>query len=171
MAAFPLQAQTAPGAGVPHTPAPDAFGKLVGTARLTVFGFDVYTARLWSAPGLRRANWDEHAFALELAYLRDFEGASIAQRSLKEMQRVGDFTEGQGRQWLARMTALFPDVRKGDRITGIHQPGAGVSFLLNDRPLGEIRDAQFARAFMGIWLSPKTSEPAMRDKLLAEVAP
>jgi hypothetical protein len=31
---------------------------------------------------------------------------------------------------------------------------------------GDIRDAEFARLFFGIWLSPRSSEPAMRQALL-----
>ena len=34
-----------------------------------------------------------------------------------------------------------------------------------------LSQADFARVFMGIWLSPKTSEPAMREQLLAGAAP
>jgi hypothetical protein len=40
------------------------------------------------------------------------------------------------------------------------------AFLLNGRPLGEVRDPDFARVFFGIWLSPRTSEPALREALL-----
>ena len=86
------------------------------------------------------------------------------------MQGVEAFTAEQGRRWLAEMTRLFPDVKKGDRLTGVYQPGAGVAFLYNDRPAGEVRDPDFARVFMGIWLSPRTSEPAMRTQLLAGAA-
>ena len=38
---------------------------------------------------------------------------------------------------------------------------------MNGKPTGEIRDAEFARLFFGIWLSPKTSEPELRAALLA----
>jgi hypothetical protein len=136
-----------------------------------VLGFQVYDARLWTAPGFSADDYAAHAFALELAYLRDFDGEDIAKRSLKEMRGIGAFSAEQGARWLARMKELFPDVKKGDRLTGLYQPGAGVSFLHNDRPAGEVRDADFARLFMGIWLSPRTSEPAMRDRLLAGAAP
>jgi hypothetical protein len=147
-----------------------ASATLTGTARLSVFGFQVYDARLWTSAGFTRDSYASHPFALELAYLRDFEGAEIAKRSLKEMQGVEAFTAEQGRQWLAEMTRLFPNVKKGDRLTGIYRPGTGVAFLYNDRPTGEVRDADFARVFMGIWLSPRTSEPAMRERLLAGAA-
>jgi hypothetical protein len=38
--------------------------------------------------------------------------------------------------------------------------------MLNDKPIGNIDDAEFARAFFAIWLDPKTSEPSLRKQLL-----
>jgi len=46
-----------------------------------------------------------------------------------------------------------------------------VRFLLNGKPYGEVRDPEFAPLFFGIWLSPATSEPALRQSLLAQVQP
>ena len=66
------------------------------------------------------------------------------------------------------MTRLFPDVRRGDRLTGVHLPAVGLRLLHNDQAVGEIRDPDFARAFMSIWLSPRTSEPQLRRQLLAD---
>ena len=64
------------------------------------------------------------------------------------------------------MLRVFPDVRKGDRLLGLQRPGEAAVFWLNGRLRGEIRDAEFARRFFGIWLSPQTSEPALRRALL-----
>ena len=142
--------------------------RLSGQARLTFLGFEVYDASLWVTPGFAQDRFAQHSFALELRYLRDFEGSAIAQRSLREMQRVENVSAEQGERWLASMTRLFPDVRRGDRLTGVHLPAQGLRLLHNDQPLGEIRDPDFARAFMGIWLSPRTSEPQLRRQLLAD---
>ena len=57
-------------------------------------------------------------------------------------------------------------MKAGDRITGVYKPGEGMRFFFNARPAGEIRDAEFARLFVGIWLSPRTSEPSLRRALL-----
>jgi len=64
------------------------------------------------------------------------------------------------------MTALFPDVRDRDRLTGVQLPGQGARFFFNGTLRGELADAEFARLFFGIWLSPRTSEPALRAALL-----
>jgi len=36
--------------------------------------------------------------------------------------------------------------------------------------VGEVKDAEFARRFFGIWLAPSTSEPALRQTLLGGAA-
>jgi len=139
---------------------------LLGQATMRVWGFDVYQASLWVAPGFDAANYTQHPFALELSYLRDFAGADIAKRSLSEMRRQGPIDSAVEARWEAQMRAVFPNVKARDRITGIHQPGFGAVFLGNGRPLGDIRDPAFAKAFFGIWLSPQTSEPRLRTALL-----
>jgi hypothetical protein len=66
------------------------------------------------------------------------------------------------------MQRLFPDVRKGDRLTGVNVPGRGAKFFHNGAAIGEIAEPGFARAFFGIWLDPKTSRPDFRKLLLGE---
>lgn len=140
---------------------------LAGQATLRFWGFEVYQASLWVEPGFRAAQYAQNAFALELRYLREFNGADIAQRSIREMRRQGPMDAAQEARWEAQMRAVFPDVKAGDRITGIHQAGVGAVFLRNGRPLGTIADPAFAKTFFGIWLSEQTSEPAMRSALIS----
>lgn len=141
---------------------------LSGQAKMTVWGFDVYQATLWVAPGFAQSRYEQSRFALELSYLRDFKGADIARRSIAEMRRQAPLTAAQEADWESQMRALFPDVKAGDRITGVHQPGTGAVFWSNGRVLGEVRDPAFAKQFFGIWLSPQTSEPQLRRALLAQ---
>lgn len=144
---------------------------LAGQAKMSFWGFDVYQASLWVAPGFSAATYADHAFALELSYLRSFSGADIAKRSLTEMARQAPIRGDQGQRWGDQMRALFPDVKSGDRLTGIHRPGLGARFLLNGQLRGEIADPEFARLFFGIWLSPQTSEPNLRLALLQQLTP
>jgi Chalcone isomerase-like len=138
----------------------------VGAARLTVWGFQVYDARLWAPTDFTADDYERSNFALEITYLRSFDSGVIADRSLKEMRGIGSMTEQQSVQWLAKMRKVFPSIAKGDRLVGLHKPGEGASFSLNGKPAGDIRDAEFARLFFGIWLSPQTSAPQMRRELL-----
>lgn len=73
--------------------------------------------------------------------------------------------------WERQLRDAIPDVKPGDRITGVHRPGQGASFLVNGKPYKAILDAEFARLFFGIWLADATSEPAMRRELLSLVKP
>lgn len=144
---------------------------LAGQAKLTFWGFEVYQASLWVAPGFTAKAYADHGFALELSYLRDFAGADIAKRSLAEMARQASISDAQALRWGEQMRTLFPDVKAGERLTGIHLPGVGARFVFNGQPLGDIADAEFARLFFGIWLSPQTSEPKLRLALLQQLAP
>jgi Chalcone isomerase-like len=143
-----------------------AGAQVVGQGRLSFFGLQVYDARLWVLPGFDASRFDGHPFALELRYLRTLKGRLIAERSLKEMRALPGFDDRYAADWLSQMTALFPDVQSGDTLAGIHAPGEGARFDLNGTPRGHVPTALFARLFFGIWLSPQTSEPALRQALL-----
>lgn len=147
---------------------PDA--TLGGNSRLTYLGFKVYDASLWVAPAFSVTDFERHAFALELSYLRNFTGASIAQRSVVEMRRQEGVSEADLARWKQKMLGVFPNVRKGDRLTGLHRPGTGAIFLLNGQPLATIADEEFSRRFFGIWLSEQTSDTRLRKALVARLA-
>ena len=168
-------AQTPAAAATPSAVAADARAEFkallpqaqrLGQSRLTVWGFKIYDAQLWAAPGFNADRYASQPLALELAYLRDFDAVDIAERSIKEMRRSATITDTQARQWSLDMQRVFPDVKAGDRIMGVHRPGVGASFWVNGKVGGEILDAEFSKLFFGIWLSPKTSEPAMRTALV-----
>lgn len=142
----------------------------LGQARLRVWGFQVYDATLYARAGFDPQRFGDQRFALELAYLRAFEGADIAQRSIDEMRGLATIDDTTAARWLQAMQRLFPDVKSGDRITGVHVPGSGARFYLNGRLLGAVEDDAFSRLFFGIWLSPRTSQPAMRETLLQALA-
>jgi hypothetical protein len=162
----PAVARTAP--QEVHADLPNA--TLGGDVRFTFLGFSVYDASLWVMPGFSAQDYDRHAFALSLTYLRDFTGEAIAKRSAAEMRRQPGVTEPQLDAWNRRMREVFPDVRKGDRLTGIHRPGEGARFHLNGQPAGAIADADFSRRFFGIWLSAQSSDARLRDALAAQPA-
>lgn len=175
LGAASLQAQSPPASPNAEFKRPEvsALSGVVPTApvRLHVWGFEVYDARLWTPVTFRHSQYAQHAFALELQYLRRLEGAAIASRSIDEMRRVGSFTEAQAQNWQTAMRALFPNVGPGERITGVNLPGVGAEFWVNGRRAGAVNDSDFARLFFGIWLNERTSEPKMRAQLLQGLQP
>ena len=155
------------------TPAPPPYlaadlpqARLQGSGRLRFMGLRIYDIRLWTGPSPVGTEWAGVPLALELEYARKLGGAQIAERSLVEMQRLAEPPADTAERWLVAMKKLFPDVREGDRITGLNLPGQGARFFHNGTLRGEVPDTEFARLFFGIWLSPRTSEPALRKALL-----
>ena len=140
---------------------------LLGQGQMRFLGLRIYDARLWVGPQFKAADFGDYPLALELSYHRAFKGAAIAQRSIDEIERQGELTPAQAQRWLKVLTALLPDVQSGDRLTGLYQPGQGMRFWRGEQPLGATDDAELARRFFAIWLSPRTSEPVLRSALLA----
>ena len=148
--------------------APDLPGaRVAGQGKFTWFGMKIYDASLWVgeagyAPGA--------PFALELRYARALSGVRIAEASADQMEKTGGATAAQRALWVDKMRAIFPDVKEGSRITGVFLPGGAVRFHLDDMVLGTISEPGFAQAFAGIWLSPRTTAPQLREALLKEAA-
>jgi hypothetical protein len=145
--------------------------RLLGQHRLTYWGFDVYDASLWASAPFAAQDWAKQMLVIDLRYLRDFKGTDLAQRSIDEMQGQRPLSAAQLQSWTATLQALMPNVRAGEHITGIYSPDKGMQLLHQDRPLGELRDAEFAQRFLGIWLATETSQRQLRQKLLAGAQP
>lgn len=161
-------AQSPPPVGGPAEVAAEITGaRLLGSGTLRFMGLRIYDGRLWVGAAVPGSDWQTTPFALELQYQRNLKGELIAERSLTEMRRQGEIDAVSAERWLGNMKQLFPDVQPGHRITGVNLPGVGARFFVNGQLRGEVREADFARMFFGIWLSPRTSEPAMREQLLA----
>ena len=162
------------GAVAQEAAAPPAFvhqalpgATLWGQGQMRFFGLRIYDARLWAGPQFEAADFGAYPLALELTYDRAFTGAAIAQRSIEEIERQGDLAPPQAQRWLKALAAVLPDVQPGERLTGLYQPGLGMRLWHGQQALGAIDDAELARRFFGIWLSPRTSEPGLRSALLA----
>ena len=140
---------------------------LIGKGMLRVFGFRVYEARLFAGPNWSiKEGWDKQSFALELIYARSVSGKAISQSSRDELARLKSGDESKRASWATGMDSLFVDVKEGDRIVGIYKPNQATKFLLNDKPLGSIQDAEFGPAFFGIWLNEGTKDKDLRSALL-----
>jgi hypothetical protein len=135
----------------------------VGAGSMRWFGFHLYDARLWVRGEQPDAG---RPFVLALRYARDFKGRGIAQSSFDEIERLGYGTADVRARWRAEMERVFPDVDAGHELAGLNVPGRGVRFYLDGRPIGEIADVAFARAFFAIWLDPRTRAQSLRTALL-----
>jgi Chalcone isomerase-like len=169
--ALALAMTSARGSAVDAPPLPPRVMELVpnlkvqGGGELSFFGISVYDGYYWSPT---RGWTHDGPFVLDLHYHRALDGEKIAERSVSEISKLRYGTAEQRARWGEEMKRLFPDVRKGDRITGVNLPGGVVRYFHNGKAIGEIADPGFSRAFFGIWLDPKTSELDFRQQLLGE---
>lgn len=142
---------------------PDARWSRIGEARLRKYLFHIYDAELWStAP-----RWSPDApFALAITYARSIDSTQLVARTQAELEQMGEWDAGAEERWRGELTRAFPDVRPGDRLVGVRLPGEPLRFYLNGAFYSEIHEPRLARAFFGLWLDPRTSEPEMRRRLL-----
>jgi hypothetical protein len=136
-----------------------------GSGEFRRFGFLIYEATLWAGGDDPR----EPPLALKLTYKRNIAGRDIAEASLREMRNLGVSDAARLKAWGEQLSSIFPDVRTGDSILGLHL-SQGARFFHNNRDRGAIEDPAFARAFFAIWLDARTSAPELRAALLKRPA-
>lgn len=143
---------------------------LIGQGKYTYWGFDVYNASLWSSEAtIHPEQWVNQPIALELQYLRDFNGVDIAKRSIDEMHTQDPLVKSKADIWLETLEKIFPNISKGQTLVGIYIPKVGAKILYENALIGEINDPELVKRFFDIWLSPKTSAPTLRKKLFSEM--
>ncbi|GAB4528525.1 MAG: hypothetical protein Tsb0019_30490 [Roseibium sp.] len=137
--------------------------ELVGKGRMTFLGFNVFDAELYAPGGAYRSS---SPFALKLTYLRNFRAGQITESSIKEIRRQGGVSEGQLASWERQMRSIFPNVAKGQSITGVRTAAGSTLFYSGNRKLGEIADPVFTKRFFDIWLGNRTRDPGLRAQLV-----
>lgn len=135
--------------------------RLQGEGRMTYFGFELYDARLYQDP-----KKPGEVFALDIQYLRNFKGQALADRTITEMKQL-NVSAKQREVWGQELSRIFPDILPGQTLTALHIPSQGTIFLHNQQKIAQIPGSDFAKAFFGIWLDPRTSAPQLRSKLIA----
>lgn len=150
-------------ARLPPPPAAQPW-QLQGSGEMRWFGFVIYGAKLWRSGETWR---NDTPYALELTYRRNISAEQLVETSIEEIARLGEKDEQRLRQWRAALAQVFPAVREGDSIVGVHEPGRGARFFHNGRQTGRVDDAALAAAFFAIWLDPRTKAPDLRARLLA----
>jgi hypothetical protein len=149
------------------TPTPWA---LMGGGALRFFGFKAYDAHLWIGAASANPLLSKTAFALEIDYTASIKADEIVNVSLVEMARLRSLSEAQVKAWTADLKKAFPDVKSGDKLTGVQLPKQGTRFFFNSRLTSEINDPDFGDAFFAIWLDAKAKRLDLRRALLGQTA-
>ncbi|MER2518701.1 MAG: chalcone isomerase family protein [Candidatus Accumulibacter phosphatis] len=140
-----------------------------GSGEMSWFGIALYRATLWVDAGPTAVAIADAPSALQLDYRRDIPRARLVESSVDEMRRLGA-SEAQLQRWQSELQRIFPDVKEGETIVGVHYPGQGAVFFHRGRLSGEVADADFARLFFAIWLDERSRSPDLRAALLTRPA-
>jgi hypothetical protein len=136
-----------------------------GSAKMRWFGLPIYDITLFSA----RPKFDEALpYALFIRYARTISSEQLADTSIDQMRKLGFSDEASLKRWRAQLKSVFPSVKPGETILGVHEPGLRARFFHQGRNVGVLEDAMLARAFFAIWMDEKTSEPGLRAELLGQ---
>ena len=133
----------------------------VGEGVFKRLGWSIDTARLWAPGGVYAPG---KPFALSLTYEFDIAQSRIVQASIEEMERLGAPVADRP-EWREALLAVIRDVGKSQSLAGVYIPGQGALFYHDDVQTGRL-DEELAQHFFGIWLDPRTSDPALRTALL-----
>lgn len=141
--------------------------KLVGQGEYQRLFWKIYLARLYARDGIYKP---DHAFALQLEYQRDLKADDIVEMSIGLIEDQGVSDLNKLAHWQTQLAAIIPDIRKGDQLTGI-QLNEKSFFYLDDKPIGEITDAELSQYFFDIWLGENTTAPELRKTLIGQRSP
>jgi len=72
------------------------------------------------------------------------------------------------RERLEQFNALFPTVRRGDRIEIDLLPGKGTAVRVNGKEVGSVAGEDFSRALLKVWLGPKPADKGLKKGLLGK---
>jgi hypothetical protein len=134
-----------------------------GTGDLSRLFIVAYDASLWTDAD----TWSYRApFALSLRYQMGFTRDELTDRTISEMVGQGEVPAHDQAAYRAFFAKAYTDVKKGDRFTAVFVPPATMRLYHNGALTGQREDAVFAKRFFDIWLSEKTTEPALRRGLL-----
>ncbi|MET4696008.1 chalcone isomerase family protein [Endozoicomonas lisbonensis] len=134
----------------------------VGQGKLTWGFWTIYDSELRTPTGHYAA--DQKQLALLITYRRDIDREALLKATSDQWQHLG-ISDDRRVLWLAELERIWPDVSKGDQLTFVLS-GSGGLFFLAGKQLGSPIEADFSRAFINIWLSPKTAYPKLRLQLL-----
>lgn len=137
----------------------------VGEARFSVFFWDIYDSKLYTKTGSYSTKTPPNDIILfEITYLRDIRKNDLIEKTIEQWQHL-NINKSIYQPYLPELSTIWPDIKKGDSLAlYIHHNQS--QFFFNGNAIGAIEDPSFHQNFIDIWLSPKTSQPKLREKLI-----
>ena len=104
---------------------------------------------------------------LEIHYFQPIKTGDFARSTEVWIRKnVDEKTYESLRERVARINALYEDVRPGDTYSLTYKAGRGTELALNGTPKGVIEGVDFAAAMFSIWIGPHPLNESLRSALL-----
>jgi len=131
--------------------------QLTGEASYHMLGIHLFNAEAYAAGG--DFSW-ERPFALTLTYERAARQSTLLNRSISEMTQRGAGNAQALAPLRAQLARCFPDITRGDRVTGVSTGADTATFYYNGAERCDVRWPNFRRHFFGIWLAGRDGTAA-----------
>jgi hypothetical protein len=140
----------------------------LGMRQATVFKVDVYVGALY----LTKPSTDAKAildsgspYAVVMQFVRNVGAKDIAKGWSEGFDRNDHDQLPALSARIATLTSWMSDIKTGQRLQFVSKPGAGLEVNVNGTVKGLISGADFARAFLSIWLATP-SNPEIKVGML-----
>lgn len=138
--------------------------KEVGKAKFSVLFWDIYNSSLYTKSGNYIHQYPPELILFKIEYLKDITSDDLLKRTVQQWQHL-EVPESQYAQYLPKLKSIWPNISVGDSLTLFVKKGVSI-FYFNNMQVGVIHEHEFSKLFLDIWLSPKTSQEKLREKLL-----
>lgn len=141
-------------------------------AEFRYYGFRVYSVGLYSESSKEDIkSWinekkEPQSLDFTLHYERDFSAEDFIESGTEVIKENKTVSLSEINEGLTKINSLYKPVKAGDRYTIRFKKGEGITLLLNNLALGTIPGEEFARAYLGIWLSKYSLSERFTKKLL-----
>jgi len=137
----------------------------MGVREATVFNVNVYVAGLYLPGRTRDASQvlrTDQPTRLVMSFVREVERNDIVDAFRAGFRASSGATQAQ----IQRLVGFLPAAQEGTVLTFTYVPGTGLSVRVGNRVRGTIEGAEFAHAFLGIWLGSSPPNSGLKSGLL-----
>jgi hypothetical protein len=136
----------------------------IGKASFSFLVWDIYNSQLATSTGKYPPATQSDTLIYTINYQRDISSKELVERTIEQWNHL-KISKDIYSPYINILNDIWPDIKKGDSLALVSN-AAGSGFYYNDDLVGSIANTDFSPLFLSIWLSEKTSEPALRQKLL-----
>jgi hypothetical protein len=127
----------------------------LGLRQATLFKVNVYVAALYVPKPTADASVILAAatpYEMQLHFVRNVGAADIAKGWVEGFQRNGQGAQGSSDERVATLRGWMTDIKSGESMIFLFQPGTGLVVRVNGSVKGTIPGDDFGRTFLSIWL-------------------